>query len=106
MICSFWNPVDLVQPIPKWGRKWPRNGFWHQLENGPENGKKGPKLAQNEISDHFPIFRTIFPQFPSEAKIHFSAIFVPISGRRPEMSLYEVHGIPMLVAFSDFQCPS
>ena len=34
---------------------------------------------------NFPIFRPFFPDFPSEARSHHSAIFFPISGRKLEM---------------------
>ena len=50
----------------------------------PENGSKME-------------FRAIFPTFlPGEAKIHISAIFVSISGRRPKMDLHQVYRIPSL----------
>ena len=74
-------------------------------KHGPENGKNGPKFHFRTISGPlFPFsgpffsFSTIFLPFSGEAKIHVSAIFVPISGLRPEMDLYQVHGIPITVS--------
>ena len=100
---------------PKWGWKWPKNGFWPRLKNGGRMARKMGKMARNSIFEpfwahFFPFSGPFFsfsgpfsPHFPGEAKIHFSAIFVPISGRRPEMDLYEVHGIPTT---SSLKCPN
>ena len=64
-------------------------------KNGPENGKNSPKMVRKwNLGPFFSFSGPCFPHFSGEAKIHFSAIFVPISGRRPEMDLYQVHGIP------------
>ena len=65
-------------------------------------GKMGPNSIFEPFSGyffHFPghffsFSGPFFPHFSGEAQIHFSAIFVPISGRKPEMDLYQVHGIP------------
>ena len=93
---------------PKWGRKWPKNGFWPCQKNG---GSMARKMAKNGPKFHFrtilgpffpfsgpfsPFCGPFSPHFSGKAKMHVSAIFVPISGRRPEMDLYEVHGIPTL----------
>ena len=50
-----------------------------KLENWPKNGEKVHFWA------NLPIFRPFFPPFPGGAEIHFSAIFFPISGRRPDL---------------------
>ena len=70
---------------PLWGRKWLKNGFWPHLGNGRKMARNMRKMARHSIFEpfsahfcHFP--GHIFPHFPGEAKIHFSAIFVPISG--------------------------
>ena len=93
---------------PKWGRKWPKNGYWPHLKNGGSMARKMGKMARNSIFEpfwaHFFHFPGQFSHFPGRfrpicqvrPKSIFSAIFVPISGRRPEMDLYEVHGIPSL----------
>ena len=44
------------------------------------------------FSGHLPFSGVFFTHFLGEAQIHFSSFFVPISGRRPEMDLYQVHG--------------
>ena len=72
-------------------------------KHGPENRENGPKFHFRTIlGPFFPFSGPFFsfsgpfsPHFSGEAKIHVSAIFVPISGRRPEMDLYEIHGIPI-----------
>ena len=68
---------DLASP----GRGARKRNKW------PENGSK------MEFRAIFPLFGTIFPDSLGEAKICFSAIFVP--GRGPKMDLYQVHGIAM-----------
>ena len=83
---------------PKWGRQWPKNGFWPHPKNGGNMAGKLEKRAEIPFSNHFRAiffpFPGLFSPFSGEAKIQFSAIFVPISGRKPEMDLYQVHGIP------------
>ena len=90
---------------PKWGRKWRKNGFWHDLKNGGKMARKMGKMAQKmekiwhengskmEFRAVFRIFRAVFPPFSGPWS---KSTFVPISGRRPEMDLYQVHGIPRL----------
>ena len=81
---------------PKWGRKRPKNGFWPHLKNGGKMARKMRKMARKmeniarkwNFGPFFPFSGPCFPHFSGEAKIHFSAIFVPISARRPEMDLY------------------
>ena len=45
---------------PKWGRKWPKNGFWPHLKNGGKMARKmekmAPKWFDNGIPGHFPHF--------------------------------------------------
>ena len=84
----------------------PKNGFWPHLKNGGNMARKMGKMAPNSIFEpfsghflHFPGHFSYFPghfspHFSGEAKIRVSAIFVSISGRRPDMDLYQVHGIP------------
>ena len=84
---------------PKWGQQWPKHGFWPRLKNGGKWPTKMEKIArkwfENGSSGHFSYLPGhVSPHFSGEAKIHFSAIFVPISGRRPISGLYQVHGIP------------
>ena len=67
---------------PEMGKKWPKNGFWPHRENG----KIGPKMGQKW---QFSLFGHFFPIFPGEAKIHFSAIFFPCRGRRPDLGSVE-----------------
>ena len=62
--------------------------------------KMGKMALQAIFGPFFPFFAPFFPfsgpflpHFTGKAKIHFSAIFVAISARRPEMELYQVHGI-------------
>ena len=76
--------------------------------HGPENGENGPKFHfQTILGPFFPFSGPFFsfsgpfsPRYSGKAKIHFSAIFVSISGRKPEMDLYEVHGIPTTTRFA------
>ena len=96
---------------PKWGRKWPTNGFWPHLKNGGKMawkmrkmarkmGKKARKWFENGISDHFSHFPGhVSPIFRVRPKSIFRPFSSPISGRRPEMDLYEVYGIPTLGVF-------
>ena len=79
---------------PKWGRKWPKNGFWPHLKNGAKMARKrrrmarkmekmGPKWFENGISGPFsPFSRPCFPHVSGEAKIrplfgHFRPHFGP-----------------------------
>ena len=73
----------------KWGENGPENE-----KNGPENGKNGAQNGLKIFGPFSPFSGPCFSPFSGKAKIHFSAIFVPISGRRPEMDQNEVHGIP------------
>ena len=67
---------------------------------GGKMGKNARKLLKNRTSGHFSRFsRPFFPHFMGEAKFQYPAIFVPISGQRPEMDLYQVHEIPSLTIF-------
>ena len=49
--------------------------------------------ARDILGPFFPFSGPFSPHILGEAKIHFSAIFVLISCRRPEMDLYQVDGI-------------
>ena len=80
------------------GRKWPKNGFGRHLDNGGAMARtmgKWPEIPFFEplSRQFFPFSGPFPPHCPGEAKIHFLAIFVLISGRRPAMDLYEVHGV-------------
>ena len=87
--------MDFGHFREKWGENGPENE-----KNGPENGKNGPKMVRKwNFGPLSPFSGPCFPHFSGKAKIHFPAIFVPISGLRPEMDLYEVHGIPIPVCF-------
>ena len=68
----------MARKMRKMARKMEKNG-------------NGSKMGFRAI---FPFSGPCFSHFFRQAKIHLSAIFVPISGRRPERDLYQVHGIP------------
>ena len=79
------NPVDLVQihfrPPAQNVDENGRTMDFGLTKNGPQNGKKGPKVhLWSLFRAIFPIFRDIFPPFS-------------ISGLWPEMDLYEGHRI-------------
>ena len=38
---------------PKWGRKWPKNGFWPHLGNGANRAWKMGKMARNSVFEPF-----------------------------------------------------
>ena len=72
---------------PKWGRKWPKNGFWPHLKKGEKMAQKMTKMAwkmekmarkrfENGISGHFPHFPGhVSPTFQVRPK----SIFRPFS---------------------------
>ena len=63
--------------------------------------RKMGKMAGNSAFKPFSVSGHVSPVFQVRPKIHFLAIFVPISGRRPEMDLYEVHGISPITKTHD-----
>ena len=75
---------------PKWGRKWPKNGFWPHLKNGGKMARKMRKMAwkmenidrkwpENGISAHFSHFpgdvSSIFQVRPKSIFRPFSSPF-------------------------------
>ena len=119
-IYTYYIPQELescgpgIDPFRAGGPKWLRPENGRKMAFGLTEKKTGKwvKMARNSIfelfSGHVFHFRGHFSHFPGhfspissgDAKIRFSAIFVPISGRRPEMDLYQVHGIPTQEYFS------
>ena len=99
------NPVNLVQirfrpPARNGdenGRKMNFGLTWEMGGKLPDKGKMARKWLKNRFRAICSFFGPFFPHFSGEAKIHFSAILVPISGRRPEMDLHQVHGTANLL---------
>ena len=81
-----WEKIGL--PLAQNRKKSPRNGFWPHRENRGKVTQKLEKCPKHSpemgFGASFPICGPFFPYFRGEAKIHFSAIFFPILGRRPE----------------------
>ena len=85
---TWYRSISGLQPEmgTKMAEKWILASPGKMGENG-KNGPKMGKMARNSILSHFratfPILGAIFPHFLDEARSHFSAIFVPISGQVP-----------------------
>ena len=81
---------------PKWGRKWPENGFWAHLKNGWKMGRKMRKMAwkmekmarkwfENGISGHISHFPGhVSPIFQVRPKSIFRPFSCPFRARGPK----------------------
>ena len=78
LLCT--DPISGLRP--GMGKKWPKNEFWPQGENGGKMGKLEQTCVKNR---HLSIFwGPLLPHFPVGGQNPFFGHLFPISGRRPQ----------------------